>query len=282
MPLSSGTITKADVVVFEPEIWEGAVNNFYRAKLVAGNFFWDLSSAVDQGGDTINIPNVTEMSANDKTNGAEVTLNSPTETSIALLIDTWKEVSFLIEDFESRQIAAVYDLQEKYAYNAGYTAAAALDDALIVLGGAFSQGIGDSATELTDSSIRRAIQYLDAADAPQEDRAFFFSPATMWDDIMAIDKFVLANEAGGRGPVTSGPVGMLYGYKVYVTSRIPTTLGSVMNFYAHKDALVFASSRVRVQSQYLQQRLGTLVTADVMYGVLENRDTSGATMRCKI
>lgn len=282
MPLSSGTITKLDVVVFEPEIWEGAVNNFYRAKLVAGNFFWDLSSAVDQGGDQINIPNVTEMTANDKTNGAEVTLNSPTETSIALVIDTWKEVSFLIEDFESRQIAAVYDLQEKYAYNAGYTAAAALDDALFVLAAAFSQAVGDSDTEITDSSIRRAILYLDDADAPQEDRAFFLSPATMWDDIMAIDKFVLANEAGGRGPVTSGPVGMLYGYKVYISTRIPTINDSVFNFFAHKDALVYASSRVRVQSQYLQQRLGTLVTADVMFGVIANRDTSGATLKCKI
>ena len=47
MAISTGTITKADVVVFEPEIWEGAVNDFYRAKLIAGNFFWDLSSAVD-------------------------------------------------------------------------------------------------------------------------------------------------------------------------------------------------------------------------------------------
>ena len=44
MAISTGTITKADVVVFEPEIWEGAVNDFYRAKLIAGNFFWDLSS----------------------------------------------------------------------------------------------------------------------------------------------------------------------------------------------------------------------------------------------
>ena len=222
------------------------------------------------------------MTANTKTNGAEVTLNSEVETDINLVFNRWQEVSFLIEDFESRQVAAVYDLQEKFARNAGYTAAAKLEDALIALFSGFTQIVGASDATLVDSDIRKAIQYLDDADAPQEDRAFFLCPATMWDDIMAIDKFVLANEAGGRGPVTSGPVGMLYGYKVYVTSRIPTTLGSVMNFYAHKDALVFASSRVRVQSQYLQQRLGTLVTADVMYGVLENRDTSGTTMRCKI
>ena len=279
MPLSSGTFTKADVAVFEPEIWSGAINDFYRAKLVAGNFFWDMSSALTGGGDQINIPNVTEMSANDKVNGSEVTLNSPTETDINLVVDTWKEVSFLIEDFEAKQVAAVYDLQEKYAKNAAYTAAAALEDALIALASGFSQSIGSSTQTIADSNIRRAIQYLDDADAPQEDRAFFFAPSTMWDDIMAIDKFVLVNESGGRGPVTSGPVGLLYGYQLYVTSRIPTTLGSVMNFYAHKDAVVFASCPVRVQSEYQQQRLGTLVTADVMFGVLDNRDTSGVLLK---
>jgi len=274
MALSSGTFTKADVAVFEPEIWSGAINDFYRAKLVAGNFFWDLSSSLTGGGDQINIPNVTEMTANTKTNGDEVTLNSPTETDINLVVDTWKEVSFLIEDFEAKQVAAVYDLQEKYAKNAAYTAAASLEDALIALFTAFTQSIGDSASEVEDSNIRRAIQYLDDADAPQEDRAFFFSPAVMWDDIMAIDKFVLANESGGRGPVTSGPVGMLYGYQVFVTSRVSNLQGC----FVHKDALVFASSEVRVQSEYQQQRLGTLVTADVMFGVLENRDTSGVTI----
>lgn len=279
MALSSGTFTAADVDVFMPEIWEGAINNFYRAKLVAGNFFWDLSAAVSGGGDIVNIPNITEMTANTKTNGAEVTLNSPTETSISLDVDTWKEVSFLIEDFEARQVAAVYDLQEVYAKNAGYTAAKALDTALIALASGFSQTIGSSTQTIADSNIRRAIQYLDDADAPQEDRAFFFAPSTMWGDIMAIDKFVLANESGGRGPVTSGPVGMLYGYTVYVTTQIPTTLGSVMNFFAHKDALVWAGSKVRVQSDYQQQRLGTLVTADIMFGVLENRDTSGVLIK---
>lgn len=274
MAISTGTITKADVEVFEPEIWEGAVNDFYRAKLIAGNFFWDLSSAVDQGGDQINIPNIAQMTANTKTNGAEVTLNSDVETDINLVINKWQEVSFLIEDFEARQVAAVYDLQEKFARNAGYTAAAKLEDALIALFSGFTQIVGASDATLVDSDIRKAIQYLDDADAPQEDRAFFLCPATMWDDIMAIDKFVLANESGGRGPVTSGPVGMLYGYKVYVTSRCSDGDGGVQAF-AHKDALVYASSRVRVQSNYVPQRLGTLVTADVMYGTLENRDTSG-------
>jgi hypothetical protein len=279
--LSAGTITKADVVVFEPEVWEGSVNNFYRAKLMCGNFFWDLSAAVSQGGDQINIPNLTEMTANDKTNGAEVTLNSPTEDDVNLVINTWKEVSFLIEDFEARQVAAVYDLQEKYAMNAGYTAAAALEDALITLTAtAFtSQALGGSTITIVDSHIRRAIQYLDDVDAPQEDRAFFFAPSTMWDDVMALDKFVLANESGGRGPVTSGPVGMLYGYKVNITSRIPTTLGSVMNFFAHKDSIAHAGSKVRIQSNYVPERLGTLVTADLMYGVITNRSTSGVLLK---
>jgi hypothetical protein len=55
---------------------------------------------------------------------------------------------------------------------------------------------------------------------------------------------------------------------------------------AHPEALVHASitpnsnsgMKVRVQEQYLQTYLGTLVTADIMFGVVENRDTSGVTI----
>jgi hypothetical protein len=62
------------------------------------------------------------------------------------------------------------------------------------------------------------------------------------------------------------------------------------NAFAHPDAIHWAtsplgsggsmgsmvgSSGVRVQSNYIPQYLSTVTTADILYGVIENRDTAG-------
>ena len=97
---------------------------------------------------------------------------------------------------------------------------------------------------------------------------------------MGIDRFTLVNESGNKA-VLDGAIGVLYGIPVHLTSNIPTTLGSKYNALAQKDAIVFATaslgggSGIRLQTEYLQTYLGTLVTADILYGVTENRDLAG-------
>lgn len=164
---------------------------------------------------------------------------------------------------------------ETLAKNASYTVAAAYEDAIIALFDNFSQVVGTSAAGLADSNIRRAIQYLDAAKVPSRDRAFFMSPKAIWTDLMAIDKFTLVQNAPGADPVMKGMVGYLYGIPVIMSNRIGTTNGSAQNALAHKDAIVHASTIMRVQSNYIPQYLSTVTTADVVFGVIENRDTSG-------
>lgn len=264
------------------EIWADKINDFYRAKLVANKHFLDMSSDVTGGGDVINIPNLSEMSANAKSNATAVTLNSAQETDVNLTVDQWYEVSFQIEDEEKSQVAQSYNIQSRYARNAGYTVANKLEVALTSLFSAFSNSVGDSNTSVVDSTIRKAISYLDANDVPDEDRAFFFDPSVLWDDIMAIDKFTLLDEAG-RSPVTDGSIGMLYGIPVYKTSNIQTVDGGKANALAQKEALAFATaplpgaqtSGIRLQSNYIPEYLATLVTADILYGCIENRDAAG-------
>jgi hypothetical protein len=263
-----------------PEVWSAKMNDFMRAKLVANSFFTDLSADVAGGGDVIHIPSLTEMTATEKANATAVTLNSPTETKVDLTVDQWYEVSFIIEDEEKAQVKHSYNLQERYAKNAAYTVANTLEGALITLFSGFASTVGDSLTNANDSNIRACIAYLDGNDIPQEDRAWFFDPTVFWSDIMGIDKFTLLNESGNHA-VLNGAIGTLYGIPVYKTSNIPTTLGSKYNALAQKDAIVFATaslgagSGIRLQTSYLQTYLGTLVTADILYGVKENRDLAG-------
>lgn len=251
------------------------MNNFYRDTLVCAKFFTDLSSDIASGTKTLLIPNITEMTAYAKANASVVTLNNPTDNQITLTVDTWYECSFAIEDKEAEQIKKSYNYMSKLADNAAYTVGGAYEDAIIALFDNFSQTVGTSAAALADSDVRRAIQYLDAAKAPQEGRAFFVTPKQMWSDLMAIEKFTLVQNTPGADPIMKGHVGYLYGIPVFVSNRIGTTTGSAQSCLAQKDAIVHASTIMRVQSNYIPQYLSTITTADVVFGVIENRDTSG-------
>lgn len=272
-PTASESATTLAVLI--PEIWGEKMNNFYRDELKTAAFFTDLSSDLMAGGDIVHVPNLTEMTAHTKSNATAVTLNNPTETKVDLTVTTWQEVSFAIEDREAQIVKKSYNIQETYAKNAAFTVAAAYEDAIIALFDNFSQTVGTSAAALADSNIRRAIQYLDEAKAPQTDRAFFLTPKQVWSDVQAIDRFSLLINTQGADPVLKGHVGYLYGIPVIMSERIGATNGSAQSCLAHKDAIIHASTIMRVQSNYIPQYLSTVTTADVMYGVVENRDTSG-------
>lgn len=293
MAFPTGTFTgdAGDLDVMIPAVWGERINDFFRANLVAANFFTDRSEEVADGGNIIYTPNITEMSANSKSAATAVTLNSPTEEAITLTIDQWYETSFAIEDREAAQVKRSYVVQETYARNAGFATAKKLDTAITTLFSGFSQSVGASTSAVADSNIRAAIAYLDSANVPQEDRAFFVHPTVFWNQLQAIDRFALAINSPVQDPVAKKPMAYLYGLPVYITTQVQYVSGTTgrYNALAHKDAIHWATSPlgasskggmvgsmgVRVQSNYIPDYLSTLTTADILYGVIENRDTAG-------
>lgn len=299
MAFPSGTQSLTSLDVFIPEIWGERINDFYKLKLLLADFFIDRSSELSGGGDVLYTPNFTEMAANAKSNATAVTLNNATETKITLSVNQWFEVSFAIEDREAAQMKHSYYVQEKYAMNAGYTMAKKLEVALASLFSGFSQIVGTSTTSLTDSVIRAAIATLEGngIDTSGGDVAFFLSPAVFWNQVQAVDRFALAVNSPVNDPTAKRPSGHLYGIPVYISNNLQFVSGSTgrYNVLAQKDALHWATSPlgsggsmagsggkimtgrygVRVQSHYIPEYLSTLTTADLLYGVVENRDNAG-------
>lgn len=292
MAFPTTTETLTTLASYIPTIWGERLNDFYKKKLMMGDFFVNRSAELAGGGNIVYTPNVGEMAANSKSNAAAVTLNAPTDTKITLTVDQWYEVSFAIEDREAAQVKQSYYLQEKYAMNAGYTMAKTLEVAIAELFDNFSQTVGTSVANLADSDIRAAIAYLQVANIDTtEDCAFFVSPNVFWKQIQNIDKFSLAINSPVNDPTAKAPRATLYGIPVYVTTNIQFISGSTgrANALAHKDAIHFATASlplsssnarvgkygVRVQSNYVPDYLSTVTTADLLYGVIENRDTSG-------
>jgi len=293
MALGTDQFTSTDLDVMIPEVWGEKINDIFRNYTILADFFTDRSDELVGGGDVLHTPNLTEMSATSKTNGSEVTLTSPTETKVDLTVDNWYEVSFLIEDKEAAQVKQSYALQSRYADNAGYTIAQVLEDAIAALFSGFSTTVGASTTNIADSEIRAAIATLETAGVPgiySGDVAFIVHPNTFWRQIQNLDKFSLAINTPIQDPVAKKPAGYLYGIPVMTSQNVPVVSSSAgrYNVLAHKDAIHLATSSlglsskggmvgsagIRVQSNYIPEYLGTLTTVDILYGVIENRDSA--------
>ncbi|MCK9370991.1 hypothetical protein M0R04_13860 [Candidatus Dojkabacteria bacterium] len=278
-----------------PLLWGEKINEFFKLKLMIADFFTDRSSELAGGGSALYTPNLTEFTAAAKANATAVTLNNATDTKVTLTVDQWYEVSFSIEDKEAAQVKHSYYLQERYAQGAGYTIAKKLEVALAELFDNFSTTVGASTTALADSEIRAAIAALEnvGIDTTQ-DVAFFLHPNVFWKQVQNLDKFSLAVNSPVNDPTAKTPSATLYGIPVFVSANIQYISGTVgrTGALAHKDALHWATSPlgsggslsggsmtgkygVRVQSNYIPEYLATLTTADLLYGVVENRDNAG-------
>lgn len=293
MAFPTGTHDSTSLAVVLPTLWGEKVNDFYKSKLVLADFFINRSDELADGGKAVYTPNITEMTAYAKSNATAVTLNKPTDTKITLTVDQWYECSFAIEDKEAAQVKKSYYVQEKYAMNAGYTIAKKLEVALASLFSGLDASVGASTTNLADSEIRAAIAALEAngVDTTSE-CAFFVSPGVFWKQIQNIDKFSLAINSPVNDPTAKRPAATLYGIPVFISNNIQYVSGTTgrWNALAHKDALHFATSPlqeggsanqvigkygVRMQTNYIPEYLSTLSTADLLYGVIENRGNAG-------
>lgn len=298
MSLGTNGFTPADVAVDIPEIYGQQINDYFRYNLKLASFFVDRSEELADGGDTIYTPNLSALSVNTKTNNAQVTLSSPTYTRQTLVVSTWKEASFVIEDREMAQLKKSYYLQSKIAEGGAYEVAQDLEDAIAALFSGFSTSVGASSTNLADSNLLAAISTLETTGVPgiyEGDVAFILHPNTFYRQIGIIDKFTLWQNTNSEEPRMKKPTPMLYGIPVIVTPAVPNESGSNgrLNVLAHKDAIHWArlsmpakaemgmvgSEGVRVQQSYVHEYLGELVTIDLCYGVVENRDNAAVVLK---
>jgi len=269
-------ITTTTAAVFIPELWSMETLRQQEAALVVAPLVKRYDSLVKGRGDTVHIPEVSNLVANDKVANTDVTLQSITESERTIAIDKWKEASFLVEDIV--KVQSNYDLMSEYTSKAGYAIARSVDTDLLALYGGFSNpAVGTYGADIDDDVIVAAIQALDEANAPLEDRAIVLHPKQKA-ALMKIDKFVKADYLGQYAnptPVKRGPNnrylwGEIYGTPVYYTTQVPVTVATpteTHNICFHKEAMALALQLApRTQGTYWQRSLGWLVTVDTIYG----------------
>jgi hypothetical protein len=124
------------------------------------------------------------------------------------------------------------------------------------------------------------------------DGRFFIVPPASRNTLMGLARFTeqaFTGESGGNNTIRNGNIGDVYGVQVYVSTNCDTAndandgsgtdQAARIALMAHKDAFVLVEQvGIRSQTQYKQEYLGTLFTADTLYGVAELRDYSSVAL----
>ena len=306
-PATGGMVDNASAATFIPEIWSDEVVAAYKSNLVLANLVKKMSMSGKKG-DTIHVPKPLRGSATAKQANTAVTIQNGTEEEVLIAINKHFEFSRLIEDIT--EVQALASLRQFYTGDAGYGLSKQVDEDLFLLGKKFgddngsgtdwihsntynfsgTSGIESYATDavaasdvFNDAGFRAAIQKLDDADVPMDGRSFVVPPSIR-NAIMGVDRYMSSDFVDGRG-VKNGQIGNLYGIDVYTTSNCPVLETAAENaaggevkgaMLFHKDAMVLAEQQaVRSQTQYKQEFLGTLYTADCLYGTQVLRPEAG-------
>jgi N4-gp56 family major capsid protein len=303
------SVTPTTAATFIPEIWSDEIVAAYKKNLVLANLVMKMNFKGKKG-DTVHIPAPTRGTANAKVSTDAVTLIAATESEVQVSINKHYEYSRLIEDIVEAQ--ALNSLRQFYTADAGYALARRVDTDLVQLGRAFNGatvGTDDYATSasstkayigsdgttaynsatsnaaaLTDAAIRRTIQRLDDNDTPMDGR-FFIIPPSSRNTLMGLARYTEQAFVGDGNAIRNGEIGNLYGIPVFVTSNADFGAGSSgadrICLMGHRDSMVLVEQMaVRSQTQYKQEYLGTLFTADTLYGVkaIRTAATTGAAL----
>ena len=283
---------------FIRELWTDEIIAAYKSNLVMPQLVVNMPFN-GRKGDTFHVPNPVRGVAAVKGPESQVTLQANQELTKQYLIDQHYEYSRLIEDVVA--IQADDSLRAFYTDDAGYALAKQVDTHLhaegakfagadavpTTEGSAYSKAVIGSdgstvwnsattgnGTALADDGIRELIRQLDDNDVPNAGRVLVIPPVEK-KSLTGIPRFTeqaFVGEVGGGNTIRNGMIGNLYGVDVFVSTNCEGLQSAdTTDYFAclmfQKEALVFIEQmRPRVQTQYKQEYLGDLFTADTLYG----------------
>jgi len=308
-PGATGITGTTEAQTFIPEIWSDEIRASYESNLVIAPKVKKISMAGKKG-DKINIPAPDRGVANEKGENAYVKIQANVENTVGVDINKHYEYSRFIEDIV--EVQALSSLRKFYTEDAGYALAKQIDTDLLDLAKSLGNATGNyvntasfyteagtgvlkayaadtivKADVFVDASFRNLIQKMDDADVPMTDRCFVVPPS-LRNAIMGIDRYQSSDFTNAQG-VQNGKIGELYGVDVMVSTNCPIIETAAQNGadsgnggrirsaqLLHKDTYVLAEQQaIRSQTQYKQEFLSTLYTADTLYGVKVLRPDAG-------
>lgn len=316
-PAMGGAVDNTSAATFIPEIWSDEIRAAYEKSLVMANHVKKIDF-VGKKGDTIHIPAPVRGQANAKAENTAVTIQQDTESEVQVVINKHYEYSRLVEDITDTQALSTLRpfYTEDAGYQLALQVDSDLFTLLTGLGnGTYASApsatgsdhvnsatfFNDASTGMTayavdtvttsdvfaDAALRYLIKVLDDNNVPMDGRIFVVPP-TLRSAIMGIDRYV-SSDFTPHGTVHNGYIGSLYGVDVYVSTNCPVIETAANNAVSavdtrgaclfHPEAFILAEQMgVRSQTQYKQEFLADLFTADRLYGIKNYRTEAGVVL----
>jgi N4-gp56 family major capsid protein len=299
MAIGGSNVITSDLTTsgFVPTQWMDEIMAAHKKQLVVAALVRKLN-VKGKKGDTVKLPKPSRGSATTKAaNTIVTTLVASGGASVTISLTSHWEYSRLIEDIS--EVHSLASMRKFYTDDAGYALAVAKDTTVFKAARTLNGGNGtddwtgaviagdgttaftdaaDNSSAITDAGIRRGIQSLDDNDIPMSDR-FLVIPPVGRRIMMGLARFTEQAFVGDGKTIRNGKLGDVYGVSVHVTSNCPspdTATTVKIGLLSHRDALILADVLgPRVQTQYKQEYLATLLTADTIFGVAEAYDKGG-------
>lgn len=279
--------TVADV--FVKEVWSAEEVRAREEKLVFANLFdRKFESDVSDGGDTIHVPNVSHLAVRTKalttaggpdvTSTGSITYETVTETNIDITITRYIFSAIAVGRATKKQ--ANRDLMATYAPEMGYALGLDVDTTCAGHVDDFTNSVGTLAIELTYEEFLAAVQYLDDANAPQENRAVTISPAQRA-GLMKLDQFVHGDYSKLNSEASVAMKGAILGswmdIPIYVSTNVEgTNAAGHDNGLIQKEAVALVVQMTpRTEHFYDIDTDTDKVASFELYGTKEMRDDHG-------
>ena len=202
---------------------------------------------------------------------------------ISLIADTHVYQAFELE-YEADLFSNI-GLMEKLTKASGYAVAHRIDDDAAALVDNFSQTVGSVTVGLTESDVKRGVQYLNDAFAPEDGRVFVFSPAEQM-NLFGIERFINAQYSASIGNVNvdskyKGYVTNILGLDWYMSLNVEGTnaAGHDNGMWQKEACATLVVEESRPVSHYEISTDTTRYAVHAIYGFVEVRDDHGVWMK---
>jgi hypothetical protein len=232
-------ITDAEAADAIPKLWLATAIGHLKANLVLGRYVRrDGDEAVAEQGDTVNIVKRGALTVRTKTANTAVTPDTPTNTKIAVVLDTHEYVAWHAEDVTSdKAIRQGLD----YAGDAAMKLAESMEAKLLGLYTEIANEVGAGGAGLDEAAILAARKKLNELRCPMMNRLLITSPAAE-SDVLALDKMTRADARGdGGAALREGSIGRVHGFDVFMSQLVATTGATQHNIALHPDAFMLVT-----------------------------------------
>jgi N4-gp56 family major capsid protein len=227
-----------ETVATSLDVVSAMVQEELRNNAVLFNAVTDYTSLVVKGANTVKIPRGTALTAGTKSEGTASEIQAITWATDDLELSAHKHIVVRLEHIANEQ--SVVDNEAEIVTAMSKAMVQSYEDVIFTELAKASSSAPDHKIDsdgyvLAEVDILEAKRLLDVQNAPLSDRFMLIHP-TQLKEVLAIANFIQQDRYAGNQAIMNGEVGMVYGFKVLVS----TTCTENKAYFWQKGHVAFA------------------------------------------